>query len=474
MTIRILCIYTLIIFSEISLFAQNCINLNIQHRADIASTCPFMVMTMIHDQQNRPYLYVANKEAGLKIYDISTITTPSLVAAVPTTLFDTLDVMNLSQAGNYIYLAIGNHFNSNQESGMAIIDVSNPLSPTVTDYWKLTSSTGGSGIVKTEGNYAYLGAMGNGLIILDISNKSNIVYLSQFKPDINYPTASPNPALYNARGMEIKNDIVYLCYDAGGLRIINTSVKTAPLETGRFSNPVMNGLPRAYNNLILDDSLVYITVDYCGLEVLNVSDTSNITLTGWWNPYNCPGNNWFSSPVHANEIQYEKTCKRLFISTGKSDLYVLDVSNPTLPDSCNFYGGVSNNIGSWGVGLYLDQIYLSYVCALIPFASNWTGVKILNYNNTCLAGVNEQLYNTNLFSIVKNNESNIELLFTKELMNQNITIRVFDYLGRDINSIYRVLSERNIAFDLADLQSGVYFILVESNSYFQTEKFIKK
>ena len=254
---------------------------------------------------------------------------------------------------------------------MAIIDVTNPSSATVTDYYIIPNSSSGAGIVKVEGNYAYLGGMRSGLIILDVSDKTNIVYNSQYIPDVNYPVANPNVDLYNARGMEVKNSIVYLCYDAGGLRIINCENKFFPVETGQYANPssfTPFNLPRAYNNIILDDTLVYISVDYCGLEVLDISDTTNINLVGWWNPYNCPNNNWFSSPSHTNELAYDKACKRLFVSTGKSDMMVLDVSDPMQPDSCNYYGGVSNNIGTWGVSLHQDKIFLSYICSIIPFA----------------------------------------------------------------------------------------------------------
>jgi hypothetical protein len=347
-----------------------------------------MVMTMAHDALDRPYLYVANKEAGMVVYDISDPASPVKSSDIPTSKMGGLDVMNLYQQGNYVYLAIGNHFNKDQASGMAIVDVSSPLSPIVTDYWVMASSSGGSGIVCAEGNYAYLGAMGNGLAILDVTDKHDIRLASKIVPDINYPTANPNPDLYNARGMAVKNSMVYLCYDAGGIRIIDATDKSQPKETGRYSNPALNGHPRAYNNLVLDGTYLYAAVDYCGLEVLDISDTGDIKLIGKWNPYNCPGNNWFASPVHANEIVYQKDCKLLFLATGKSDMHVIDVSNPAAPDSCNFYGGISNNLGTWGVNFYKDQVYLSYVCSIVPFASNWTGLKILSYT-PCSSGIND-------------------------------------------------------------------------------------
>lgn len=444
-------------------YGQNCNNMNIQWKSDIASTCNFMIMTMMHDDLNRPYLYVANKEAGLKIYDISVITSPTLVATVSTNLFANLDVMNISQSGNYLYLAIGNTFTNPQQGGMAIVDITNPLLPVVTDYYLVPSSTSGGGIVKVEGDYAYLGAMKNGLVILDITNKSNIQFASQFVPNINYPPiTNPNPDYYNARGMEVKNSIVYLCYDGGGFRIINCTNKLSPLETGRWCNPAVYtpmDHPKAYNNIILDDTLVYIAVDYCGMEILNIADTSNITLTGWWNPYNCPNNNWFNTPVHANEIQYNKNCKQIFLSTGKSDMMVVDVSNPALPDSCNFYGGVSNNLGTWGVGLYQNEIYLSYICSIIPFPSNWTGVKILTYTS-CPLGIEES--NDIAFSIYPNPAQNDIKIETSIYLN-NAELRIFNSLGQPVKKISK-MNGNSFTIENQELSKGLYFIVLSNEN----------
>ncbi len=459
---------------QTTISAQSCGNMNIQHVSDIASTCNFMVMTMMHDKLNRPYLYVANKEAGLKIYNISTISSPVLVATVPTSLYNNLDVMNLSQTGNFLYLALGNSFTNPQQGGMAIVDVANPLSPAVTDYYVVPNSNSGGGIVKTEGNYAYLGAMQSGLIILDVTNKNNISFVSQFIPDIHYPDATnPNPALYNARGMEIKNSIVYLCYDAGGLRIINCTNKTAPIETGRYSNPVMNGKPRAYNNIVLDDSLTYIAVDYCGVEILNVSDTSTISLVSWWNPYTCQNSNWFNTPVHANEIQYDKNCKHIFLSTGKSDMYVLDVANVSQPDSCNFYGGVSNNLGTWGIGIYENEIYLSYICAFIPFSSNWTGVKILTYTPCVTTSIAEADNSENtIFPLPASNQITIQSKnqladFTKS------KITITDMLGQIMNSYSISTSGNQYIIDISQLSNGMYFVELTTNNKITLQRFIK-
>lgn len=450
--------------------AQDCKNLNLTWKADIPSSCSTMTMTMIHDAAGKPYLYVANKEAGLKIYNISNIGSPVLEKTLEPALFDTLDVMNLCQQGHYVYLALGNHFNDKQASGLAIVNVDTPSNAWVTAHWKLAGSKGGSGVVQTENNYAYLGCMGNGMAVLDISDKHKIVQKSVIKPDINFPTASPNPKLYNARGMAVKNSIVYLCFDAGGIRVINCSNPSSPKETGRFSNPGLNGKTRAYNNCQLDDSLLYVGCDYCGVEILNVKDTHNILMEGKWNPYGCPNNNWFNTPVHANELQLDKVCKKLFVATAKSDMYVLDVSDPSQPDSCSGYGGVSNNIGTWGIGLYQNQVYLSFVCSIIPFSSNWTGVKILTFD-PCPAGLRSTGSVQN-FRVYPNPVENSLYVGNGKLSSQNEA----QFVLRDARGIVcmeRTLQNSQTQLSTQDLKSGVYFYFIQWQGQLQTGRIVK-
>ena len=428
---------------------------------------------MMHDELNRPYLYIANKESGMKVYDISAVATPSLVATLPINLYDSMEVMNLCQSGNYVYLAVGNHFDTLAKQGLAIVDVTNPTSPSVTNYWQSPTGKGGAGAVAVEGNYAYLCAMGKGLIILDVTNKSSIQFVSQFIPNINYPpVANPDAKKINARGLEVKNSIVYLCYDAGGLRVINCTNKNSPKQTGWYCNPAMYtpfDHPKAYNNIVMDDTLIYAAVDYAGMEVLNVKDTSNIKLVGWWNPYKAPNQNWFTSPSHANEILLEKNCKRVFLSTGKSDMMVVDVTNPAMPDSCNFYGGTGNGIGTWGINMWQNQIYLSYICTLnVPFASNWTGVKILTYNS-CTVGM-EEVSADDIFIFPVPAKDKITIESSREL---NFTdIKILNSLGQTIPSSFSK-SGNKAEVNVSNLNTGFYFIKINVSGKEIIKKFVK-
>lgn len=444
-------------------FGQNCSNLNIQWQSDIATTCPEMTMTMLHDRSDLDYLYVANKEAGLRIYDVSIPSAPQMVKQIPISELLDLDVMNVSQTGQFLYLALGNSFSSGEQSGMAIVDVTDPPNAIVTDVYTLANSDGGAGVAVSDGNYAYLGAMVNGVVVLDVQDKNNIVELSVFHPDFTFPAANPDSTKINARGMELRNDTLFLCLDAGGLRIIDATNKTQLQEVGRYSNPLLNSLPRAYNNLVLDGNTIYVTFDYCGVEALDVSNPEEPSLISWWNPYNCPGNNWFSSSVHANEIKMD-ACKRLFVSTGKSDMIILDASNPSQIDSCNFYGGVTNNLGTWGVDLYENNIYLSYVCAIIPFASNWTGVKILSFN-ACNLSVDDK--ENDEINLNYDEQSGYYSITTK---NKLENIRFLNLLGQELKLESQCLSGNSLCFRKT-CQSELYLIELVYSEGIQRIKF---
>ncbi len=457
--------FVLWIFSS---YGQDCDDLDIQLQSEITTSCGALTMTSLHDEMDRPYLYIAHKEAGLTIHNIDNPGVPLSVDTVPVNLFDSLQVMNLTQSGHYLYLAIGNHFTNPQAGGMAIVDVSDPTRVVVTDYFVVPGSESGAGIVRVEGNYAYLGTMQSGLVILDVSDKEDIRMMSQFKPSIDFPVNEPaNPKLYNARGMVVQNSIVYLAYDAGGLRIINCEDSAQPVQTGRYANPALYqpmNLPRAYNNVVLDGQYIYVTVDYCGLEVLDVSDTSEIHLVGWWNPYDCPDNNWFTSPVHSNELYHNEACDLLFLSTAKNDMVVLDISDPTQPDSCNAFGSTTNNIGTWGISSYDDEIYLTYVCAAIPFLSIRSLVQILEYS-PCSGTTTEEAPESafKVFPIPSDGTLHIksDLSFFDQL-------KLYDMNGSLKFSTDRYLEK----MDVSDLPHGIYFIQIIAGDTIGLKKII--
>lgn len=340
-------------------------------------------MSMVYDEANRPYLYVASKNGGLQIFDVSQPDTGLLVQTIPTPQFDSLEVMNIFQQGNYLFLALGNYFGSNpQKPGLAIVDVTTPASATISDVWSYATVEKGGGIVVVDGNYAYLGAMTKGLFILNVSNKSNIQFVSEFLPDknwpLNNPTASQTP---NARGMAVRDDVIYLCYDAGGIRVLNVSDKLHPYEISHYINGNFSNKQQAYNNIFLNGNLAYVGIDYCGFEILDISDTANILQVGWWNPWRCDStsNLWVNSPGHINEVNYDAANQLVFLSAGQSEVIAIDVSDSQNPEQAGIYSDSAQQQGTWGICRHGNEIFATYINAFVPFFSNWQGIKKFTY-----------------------------------------------------------------------------------------------
>lgn len=441
------------------------------------------------DVLNRPYLYAASGESGLRIFT---------TAGVPVYTVDTMMIQesctNFTQYGNLLFAGLGRHGNHDLP-GLAIIDVTNPAAPIIKDVWihPAVPASNGTGIVKVEGNYAYLGAMGLGLVILDVSDPTNITFVSELALNINYPVVGPNPNFYNLRGMEVKNSVVYGAFDAGGIRIINCVNKMAPVETGHYANPITYvpvNLPRAYNNIILNDTVAYVATDYCGVEVLRISDTANIISLDLFNPHNCPTGSWYGAPVHANELRYNDACKELFVSTAVSEMISLDVSNPMNIDSTGMYGSTSDTTATWGIGMRNDSIFLSYLLIPVyiswyhPFDAKWNGIKMIKWMNPCAAfylGEKEEELNDVSLSTQPNpfnEKTDIHFAFKAP---RSAIVSITDIMGRTIRNFDKKdypSGEVSLTWDGADtngneVSPGIYIVRIECEDGLFTAKMLK-
>jgi hypothetical protein len=174
-----------------------------------------------------------------------------------------------------------------------------------------------------------------------------------------------------------------LCYDAGGIRVIDVSDKEHPNQIGRYNNDTsQENTPKAYNNIILDGNFAYLAVDYCGFEIIDISNTSNIVRTGWWNPWNCDSlsNLWYNSAGHSNQMGFDSTNNLVFLATGRSELSVIDVSDRTNPTLKGLFGTPDNMIATWGMTLKGNDVYLLYIAAGVPIFSDWNGIKKVEWS----------------------------------------------------------------------------------------------
>ena len=340
-------------------------------------------MSIATDEPGRPYLYVAQFGAGLVVLDVTAPgERPRKVAQIARPQLGQLDAMYVVRQGRYLYLALGNFFGAQAaRAGLAVVDVTDPRAPRVLSLWISEQPLGGSATVLVDGDNAYLGAMEAGVFILDVADKAAVRLVATILPDIDFPVVDPTPVGHpNARGTAIHGGSLFVAYDAGGLRVVDVSDRDHPRETARYINPGMSGKQQAYNHVVLDWPYAYVSLDYCGMEVLDVRDTSKIRQVAWWNPWECDSrsNLWFNSPGHTNQLELDAGGNRVYLSAGDSEVQVLDVSNPARPRLSARFGRPKDGQGTWGLTLGDESVYLSYGTTLIPFRSTWSGIRALS------------------------------------------------------------------------------------------------
>lgn len=434
------------------------------------------IVSLERDKTGKPFVYLAVKDAGIKVYDISDSGTAVLAASIPTSDFSGFDAINLLQDSVYLYVALGDIWNDEEESGLAIIDVTIPAVPVTLDYYTLKGSQGGTGCVTIRDQYAYLASMRNGLIILDIEDKSNIQFKSQLVFENNFPHSMIGGiGMYNARGIALKDSVAYICYDRGALRIVNISDVTHPVEINKYCFAPLIDKATAYNNIVIDHNLAYVSIDYYGMEILDLTDPMNIIQRGWWHPDNWADTTndylvWANSQGHANELAYDPVCKMVYIAAGRSDAVAVSVIDPSHPVTCQTYGSVTDDYGTWGLDLFRDTVFVAYIWtpAFPPF-SNYTGFSELALN-ACGTTSIVTTESKNYFSITPNPFSD-ELYIKFNDIYSSVHVELLNALGQPVlQQKYADVSSVEITFNGP---AGLYLLRLNINNQLFITKLVK-
>ena len=95
------------------------------------------------DKLHRPFDYLATVAGGVKVYDNNASGIPFIVATISKASLGNLDAISLYQDSIWLYVCLGNIWNTSEMAGLAIIDVSNPLLPNVLDVYVHSGLKGG-------------------------------------------------------------------------------------------------------------------------------------------------------------------------------------------------------------------------------------------------------------------------------------------------------------------------------------------
>ena len=258
--------------------------------------------------------------------------------------------------GNYAYVADG-------DSGLQIIDITNPSNPTLKGNYNTPGNAGG---VQVVGNYAYVADYGNGLQIIDITNPSNPTLKGNYDTDGtavdveivgNYAyvadverglqiidiTNPSNPTLKGHRGsygdiyrVQVVGNYAYLADYASGLKIIDI---TNP--TDEVSSTTTYKTPGTATGVQVVGNYAYVT-HASGLAIIDITNPSNLFLKGNYDTFGLP----YDVQIVGNYA---------YIADHASGLQIIDITipnNPTL--KWNYNSG-----NSYGVQVVGNYAYLA-------------------------------------------------------------------------------------------------------------------
>ncbi len=214
----------------------------------------------IDEQHQRLYVAGSNTEYnGLIVYDISG-GTPQLITSVQIGAY----IHDLYVRDHIAYLSLGN-------SGLYVFDMTNPNSPQYMDDFTGLSGYNHSSWGTEDNNYLVTAyeTSDKPLVILDISNPSNMTYITQFK----YPLLAPNHTDNIAHNPLIKGDYAYVSYYEDGVEIFDISDPNNPTIAGYYdmvANSSYNGTDRGAWGVypFLPSGHILVSDDLTGLYVL--------------------------------------------------------------------------------------------------------------------------------------------------------------------------------------------------------------
>ena len=159
------------------------------------------------------YAYVADYDGGLRIIDLSNLSTPSEIGYYN----DGYRTVDVAVFGDFAYLA-----HTSYSRGLSILDISDPNNPTLIGY--LESPWDVSYGIAIEDTLIYQNFRDWGFCVVNVSIPSN-------------PQEIGRLSISGDQGRLIKEgDYVYTVCEVGN-KIINISDPTNPTEVGEFGNP---------------------------------------------------------------------------------------------------------------------------------------------------------------------------------------------------------------------------------------------
>ncbi|MBA3532273.1 MAG: hypothetical protein H0T73_10165, partial [Ardenticatenales bacterium] len=346
--------------------------------SDLARPAPvgFYPMAATKMAKAGSYLYVGDKEHGIRVLDVSNPTAPTLVvvyepAGIPT---------DLVLVGTHLYVVI--------PEGLEVVDISTATSP------------------RRVGSYMAAGSLqvtqaGNTLYLITQQGEAGTLHVI----DIAMPTTPKGLAIYPvgaARGIAAAGPRVYLV-ESGGVRVLDVSNPAAPKFLAYLNSQ------ESIINVAVSSNLLYMTKFYTGLHLVDMTSPATPRTLGQYRTIGYPTNIALSgsygyvpdgggalhvvdlstplapqlaetlvSPSFPSGIAISGTLAYVAESGG---LRVLDISTPRSPTEVGYYPMPAYAEGTdyaTGVDVRGDLAYLTYLGCRFRVGCGFGGIRILD------------------------------------------------------------------------------------------------
>ncbi|MGQ9771845.1 MAG: LVIVD repeat-containing protein [Thermogutta sp.] len=255
-------------------------------------------------------------ENDLAVVNVSDPTRPVVVGLGASQIHD---AQSVHVVGNYAYLVGG----TGGSGGFAIINISNPISPTEAGFY---SGLEPARDISVVGNYAYVAAE-PGLKVVNVSNPAN--------PTLAGALALPGQlqGVYVAGGHAYVTTEVWNNPSAHNFYVVDISNPTNPTQAG--SVRVWGGFPGQANGVYVVGNYAYIAGayyvgwqigNYGGIQVVDVSD-----------PHAPTNVKRYFTPDFEETYRIHVAGNHAFLSGRDDGLLVMDVSNPANPTEAAHY-----------------------------------------------------------------------------------------------------------------------------------------
>ncbi len=213
--------------------------------------------------QSGNYLYLANWDLGLSVVDVSVPSRPQLIKTLKIDQYEVLQgIREVEVSGNYLYLGAMDHKTRGQKSGIHVVDISDPSDPLLVASYIDRSLLDGVYDIAIDGNKLYAGSVGGGIAVLDISNPLS-------------PELIERKAKYvSVLGLVVGEYHVYAGCMSKGIAVFSEEINSNVQYFREFSQ-----LHIYWEFDILDDRL-YAANDSAGVKILDISNEGNPILLG--------------------------------------------------------------------------------------------------------------------------------------------------------------------------------------------------